>query len=314
MMGNSRGVSGTELAKHWLEARLESGLEAGPGRPFLPCPTEGGKSSWGVDGLSSTEAGRWINFILEEEGLMTEGSGEGVHRCKHTILSWAAKFGISRDHRRTLGVHVAKGDVTAVGYAHDELVHPVRLVKAMLTAIEVGDCHPDQSRGVYFKEGAGAGTDLCKDLEPHGDEVKQKASEKEKTSEETKPESESSSSESDSTDSSSNELAKAGGSSKVLGDNAVMAAVKYRRRNLKASDETFVHSSFGTFHLAMSEVSASIRVSQSLLVAASGLRSTRQPNRLSRIVCALCALGWAIATLDCDCATFELTSDVRMFE
>ena len=59
---------------------------------------------------------------------------------------------------------------------------------------------------------------------------------------------------SDSTDSSNDELAKAGVSSKVLGDNAVMAAVRDRRRNLKAPDETFVHSSFGTSHLAMSEV------------------------------------------------------------
>lgn len=80
MLGNAVGVSGIEWRRLWLEARSTAGLSAGPGKPFLPCPSSLYENGWGIDALTSSEAGSWANIVWIDEGFDREALGDtGVH-------------------------------------------------------------------------------------------------------------------------------------------------------------------------------------------------------------------------------------------
>lgn len=89
-------------AKAWLEARRRCKLVFGQG-PIMP--------ALGSDGqflnrkLSSGEAQAWLQELLKMGGSKTQPDNNTLHRMKATVLSWAAKYGMSPEDRRTLGHH-----------------------------------------------------------------------------------------------------------------------------------------------------------------------------------------------------------------
>ena len=104
-LGSAVGVRSNKVswAESWLEARRAAGLVATPGKPFMPCPTESG--SFGVDALSTDEAGKWMRLILTEENVSEDLTELGAHSCKATLLSWAAKYGrTDRREKRWEGI------------------------------------------------------------------------------------------------------------------------------------------------------------------------------------------------------------------
>ena len=60
----------------------------------------------------------------------------------------ADKFGISAEHRATLGYHLPAGSTASVkAYARDRLAYPVELLSDMLWHIRAGIFNPDAPRG-----------------------------------------------------------------------------------------------------------------------------------------------------------------------
>ena len=75
----------------------------------------------------------------------------GAHSMKATLLSWAAKFGIDKATRRTLGYHVEPGDRSVETYSRDAMAAPLRHLDRVLEAVRRGTFHPDSTRSGFFR-------------------------------------------------------------------------------------------------------------------------------------------------------------------
>ena len=65
---------------------------------------------------------------------------------KCTALSWAAKWGIAREHRRLLGYHAAPGRDRMVDlYARDAMAVPLRELGKVISDIRLGRFEPDST-------------------------------------------------------------------------------------------------------------------------------------------------------------------------
>ena len=69
------------------------------------------------------------------------------HSMKACLLSVAAKFGLSLQHRQLLGYHVAKGERSALNYGRDNLGEPVAALQTAIEAVRDGAFVPDAVRG-----------------------------------------------------------------------------------------------------------------------------------------------------------------------
>ena len=76
--------------------------------------------------------------------------GIASHSLKATLLSMCAKFGMEIEIRKILGYHAVKDAGSAFVYARDKLVHPLRMLDAMLRAIRSGEFAPDAPRSKMF--------------------------------------------------------------------------------------------------------------------------------------------------------------------
>ena len=79
------------------------------------------------------------------------------HSLKTTVLSWAAKAGLSIEHRRLLGHHTAPGDLSALNYSRDALSKPLEEVCRMIDSIAAGSFQPDLPRSARLLESRPAG-------------------------------------------------------------------------------------------------------------------------------------------------------------
>eukprot|EP00971_Amphidinium_carterae_P104441 2068083-Amphidinium_carterae.1 len=108
MVAPARGVLGSGWAKNWYGELQRCGLLRDPRPPFLRLYSKG---TWLSRPPSHAEATVVMKRVFRLCG--AEQSRVDVvtpHAMKATMLSWAAKFGLSADHRRVLGYHVVPAD------------------------------------------------------------------------------------------------------------------------------------------------------------------------------------------------------------
>ena len=144
-VGLARGLSGVDWASAWMELRQMVGLHAEQDLCLMPRPLEDGSFSAGrAEPGAITE---WMRFLLEKLDVpRDELTNVGSHSCKATLLSMAAKAGMARDIRRTLGAHAIPGDKSVDAYARDNLGAPLRELAKLLRTIRNGQFDPDCSR------------------------------------------------------------------------------------------------------------------------------------------------------------------------
>ena len=150
LSGPAGGLGGNSWFDRWLAARKEAGLpeKRTKGQPFMPAVDAGGMF---IDRpLSSGEASEWLCRLVGAKG--AHGGPIKSHSLKTTLLSWAAKAGLSHDSRRILGYHVAPGDKSLVTYSRDAIAGPLRELCRVVGQIRDGAFFPDQSRSGYLAE------------------------------------------------------------------------------------------------------------------------------------------------------------------
>ena len=76
----------------------------------------------------------------------------GAHSLKATCLSWCAKAGTDRGHRRLLGYHVKRDDKSMETYSRDGMAAPLRDLKHVIDMIGDGSFDPDSTRSGFFAE------------------------------------------------------------------------------------------------------------------------------------------------------------------
>jgi hypothetical protein len=144
----SRGVSGNHWAREWLKIRKLLEIEQATG--LMPTP-RGDGCSFLARPLSLTDATVWMREILVSGGFScSQVSDIYTHSCRATLLSWAAKFGVSGGHRRLLGYHAKAGDHSMLEYSRDALAGPMREVAKIVEGIRLKTFLPDATRSGYF--------------------------------------------------------------------------------------------------------------------------------------------------------------------
>eukprot|EP00971_Amphidinium_carterae_P116893 2314889-Amphidinium_carterae.1 len=82
-----------------MKLREDAGLVCSAERPMMPVLLTDG--TFGQTPMSSGEANRWVREIFMQHGIAKDmASTIGTHSLKATMLSWAAKFGLSREVRQ----------------------------------------------------------------------------------------------------------------------------------------------------------------------------------------------------------------------
>jgi hypothetical protein len=153
IVGCSKGVSGEMWAKAWLEARARLGLHVAAGLPLMPAPLAFG--CWTQRPMTTSEGALWMREILVDYGVAADDlKSIGAHSLKATLLSWAAKAGLSMSDRRLLGYHVAPRDRSVVEYSRDEMAAPLRSLQKLLSAVRSGEFMPDETRSGRWADGA----------------------------------------------------------------------------------------------------------------------------------------------------------------
>ena len=145
MVGLSRGLSDTPWAKSWLKLREAAGLRADRDECLQRDLLLDG--TFGEGRLQPGQATIWLRFLLTKIGVQAEQlSNIGSHSCKVTLLSMAAKAGLARDDRRTLGGHTSPNDRSVDIYSRDLLSAPLRSLALLLRDVREGAFQPDASR------------------------------------------------------------------------------------------------------------------------------------------------------------------------
>jgi hypothetical protein len=112
--------------------------------PCMPVILTSGQ--WGKMALSSSQAGEWIRLIFNSGGVAKSFSRVTSHSFKATLLSWAAKGGLSKEHRCILGYHTLDSNQSMLHYSRDEQAAPLRALKRLLHMIKQGQFIPDNTR------------------------------------------------------------------------------------------------------------------------------------------------------------------------
>lgn len=146
----ANGIAVHDWAKCWLELRQSNGLSFSRDKPTMPAIDHSGQFIIDEE-LNSGDASRWLRELLLRGGAEPSSvTGISTHSLKSTTLSWAAKFGISRDARSILGYHVVAGSGGMLHYSRDEQALPLRKMQACYEEIRAGSFDPDTSRSGYF--------------------------------------------------------------------------------------------------------------------------------------------------------------------
>ena len=91
------GVLDDGWAETWQSKRLAAGIQDPPSMPLMPAPNVQGSPT--VRPLSTMEAGEWLKRLLLDGNFCLDNRRITSHTMKCTVLSFAAKRGISLDDR-----------------------------------------------------------------------------------------------------------------------------------------------------------------------------------------------------------------------
>ena len=96
--------------------------------------------------IQAGQATQWMRALPLKLGAKPEHlTNIGSHSCKTTLLSVAAKGGLSRDTRRVLGGHTDPAEASVNFYSRDALAQPVYELAELLGHIRDGRFDPDAS-------------------------------------------------------------------------------------------------------------------------------------------------------------------------
>ena len=150
LVGLAKGLSGECWAESWLEVRERIGHDAGrDGCLQLQPLADGSFASFRIEAGQMTER---LRHLLERLGVERSAlRNVGSHSCKASLLSLAAKAGLSRETRRLLGGHSPPGDKSVEVYARDVLATPMREMGNVMLWVRNGVSIPDTSRSGRWK-------------------------------------------------------------------------------------------------------------------------------------------------------------------
>ena len=145
MVAPVMGVHGGDWATPWLEQRVKLGLLFPPHGLVMPAPDKDGQASQRP--LESGECGRWIRRLLGLDVATGLDPSRRVssHSLKSTMLSFAAKRGLSVPDRLMLGYHASQMHMAMV-YSRDGAAASLILLERLITEIARGKFQPDNTR------------------------------------------------------------------------------------------------------------------------------------------------------------------------
>eukprot|EP00435_Cladocopium_sp_Y103_P007172 s3690_g2.t1 len=147
------GVAAEPWADRWLKVRQEMGIKMPPKHTLMPAPSMDGTPS--KRPLTASEAGDWLRVILHGSKSQLTDRKLTAHSMKSTMLSFAAKYGLSPETRLQLGYHTS-GFRMVHTYSRDAAAQPLLELERMLAAVREGTFLPDCTRSGRF-------------IEPHGE-------------------------------------------------------------------------------------------------------------------------------------------------
>ena len=151
MIAPGLGVVGPNWARLWKLARQELGLVDPPDFPVMPAPDKSGAPT--VRPLDTEEMGRWLRCILTGSSAKQGDRKLSSHSCKCTMLSYAAKRGISISDRQLLGYHTTPHRM-ALTYSRDSAAHPLMILGKLIGEIREKKFLPDETRSGRLVEDA----------------------------------------------------------------------------------------------------------------------------------------------------------------
>ena len=107
MVGWATGVSGAPWASAWLKLREIAGCDAEADKTLMPEVLSDGK--FGASRMTTQDGTLILRELLRLTGVANL-EAYGTHSAKATLLSWAAKAGLSRADRQLLGGHADSKD------------------------------------------------------------------------------------------------------------------------------------------------------------------------------------------------------------
>ena len=151
----ARGVDGSIWPVQALDVlKSAGGFKANPiNGPLVHAPA-GGIGAFMNRGLRSTEVSRALRCFL---GLPepTPGCNDEIvssHSLKATLLSWAARFGLTPQTRSLLGRHTSCLNETFAIYSRDLTCAPVAELQKLIDSVASGAFDPDGERTKFFME------------------------------------------------------------------------------------------------------------------------------------------------------------------
>eukprot|EP00435_Cladocopium_sp_Y103_P046075 s704_g13.t1 len=141
------GVSAESWADRWFHVRKTMGVKLPPEHALMPAPAMDGSPS--KRPLTATEAGAWMRKLLHGSVDHVDGKRITAHSMKSTMLSFAAKFGLSAETRLQLGYHTG-GFKMVHTYSRDAAAQPLLELERLLTAVREGSFLPDSTRSGRF--------------------------------------------------------------------------------------------------------------------------------------------------------------------
>ena len=145
MVAPVKGVNGSDWVTPWMAWRRELGLELPPHGLIMPAPDrEGGATQ---RPLESGECGKWLRRLLGVDGEAPADPERRLssHSLKCTMLSFAAKRGLSVPDRLMLGYHSSQMHMAMV-YSRDGAASSLLLLEHLIDEIFRGKFKPDSTR------------------------------------------------------------------------------------------------------------------------------------------------------------------------
>ena len=144
----AQGVTGRSWGKLFVAARSKHNMDAKRGGLLPALGTDGHFTE--VPYLTQEFAVVLRHLLLKVGCAPADLENVGAHSLKATCLAWAARFGLPRDVRRTLGYHADPADKSMDSYARDVAAPALRELEKVLKAIREKSFDPDCTRSGAF--------------------------------------------------------------------------------------------------------------------------------------------------------------------
>ena len=145
MVAPIKGVNGKDWATPWMDRRRALGLTLPPSGLIMPAPDKSGDATQRP--LESGECGKWLRRLLDHgaAGELQDERRISSHSLKCTMLSFAAKRGLSVPDRLMLGYHSSQMHMAMV-YSRDGAAASFILLERLIREIAAGKFRPDSTR------------------------------------------------------------------------------------------------------------------------------------------------------------------------